>query len=104
MKKLNKTLGNLVQTKNAHSIDNFVGKLNIIPDIKKMTIQPDSQLMTNRSYPKNKFNEVFNNETYEQFYDTILNFLKLDISSNILFYQLKCRLNNHYVLLICTNK
>ena len=87
--KLNKTLGNLLQTKNAHSIDNFVGKLNIIPDFKKMTIQHDSPLMTNRSYPKKKFNEVFNNETYEQFYDTILNFLKLDISSNILFYQLK---------------
>jgi hypothetical protein len=38
---------------------------------------------------KKKNNEVLNNETYEQFYHTILNFLKLDIPSNFFFYELK---------------
>jgi hypothetical protein len=84
--KLNKTLGSLFETTNAHSIDNFVGKLNIIPDIKKMTLQRNSAVKQNKNIPKNN---VSNNEIYEQFYETILHFFKLDISSNIFFYQLK---------------
>ncbi len=82
--KLNKIFGNVLKIKNAHSIDNFVGKVNIIPDKKITGIQHDSPMMLN-----NKKNIVLNNETYEQLYETILNFLKLDISSNIYFYQLK---------------
>ncbi len=85
--KLNKTLGSLFQTNYAHSIDNFVGKLNIIPDIKKTTLQQDSSDITN--FPKKNLNRGLNNEIYEQFYRTILHFFKLDISSNMFFYQLK---------------
>lgn len=87
--KLNKTLGSLFETTNAHSIDNFVGKRNIIPDIKKINVQRKGHFTTNKNYPNNKLHIVLNSEIYEQVYDTILNFFKLDISSNIFFYQLQ---------------
>lgn len=87
--KLNNKLGGLWKTKNAHSIDNFVNGMDFSADFKKKAIQHNSIRMANKNYAKKNLNEVLNNETYQQLYQSIFNFLKLDISSNIFFYQLK---------------
>lgn len=88
---LNTKLGSLWEAKNAHSIDSFCGKLDSSTDFKKTEIQNKSTHMINKNadFTEKKLNEVVNIETYQKLYQTILNFLKLDISSNISYYQLK---------------